>query len=39
VSDLDVGRDLFVVTDRRRGLPPEARAFLDVIEASPFTAV
>jgi DNA-binding transcriptional LysR family regulator len=36
VSDLDVSRDLYVVTDKRRVLPPEGRAFLEVLEACPF---
>jgi DNA-binding transcriptional LysR family regulator len=36
VAGLEVGRDLYVVTDRRRVLPPPARAFLEVLEGMPF---
>jgi DNA-binding transcriptional LysR family regulator len=38
VTGLGAVRDLYVVLDRRRGLPPAVRAFLEVVEASPFTA-
>lgn len=37
VDGLKATRDLFVVWDRRRVLPPAARAFLQVIENRPFT--
>ncbi|MCI0641463.1 MAG: LysR substrate-binding domain-containing protein [Gemmataceae bacterium] len=36
IADLELTRDLYVVTDRRRVLPPPARAFLEVVESGPF---
>jgi LysR family transcriptional regulator, low CO2-responsive transcriptional regulator len=36
VDELNVSRDLYVVTDRRRVLPSTARAFLGVLDACPF---
>lgn len=36
LADLEVARDLYVVTDRRRILPPAARAFVEVVQDSPF---
>ncbi len=37
-SDLKCGRDMFVVTDTRRVLPPPARAFLAFLRAHPLPA-
>jgi DNA-binding transcriptional LysR family regulator len=37
VDKLDISRQLYLVTDRRRILPPPARAFLEVLESLPFT--
>ncbi|MFO0964648.1 MAG: selenium metabolism-associated LysR family transcriptional regulator [Gemmataceae bacterium] len=39
VEGLDTGRDLHLVTDRRRILPPAARAFVEVLEGMPFVRV
>lgn len=39
VEGLDTGRDLYIATDRRRILPPAARAFVDVLEGMPFIRV
>jgi DNA-binding transcriptional LysR family regulator len=39
VEGLDTGRDLYLVTDRRRILPPPARAFVEVLESMPFIRV
>lgn len=39
VEGLDTGRDLYLVTDRRRILPPAARAFVEVLEGMPFVRV
>jgi DNA-binding transcriptional LysR family regulator len=39
VEGLDTGRDLYLVTDRRRILPPAARAFVEVLESMPFVRV
>jgi DNA-binding transcriptional LysR family regulator len=36
VEGAEMCRDLYVVTDRRRVLPPTARAFLEVLETTPF---
>lgn len=37
VSDLHCDRDMFIVHDRRRVLPPQARLFLIFLETHPFT--
>lgn len=37
VDGLQATRDLFVAWDRRRVLPPTARAFLQIVESRPFT--
>jgi DNA-binding transcriptional LysR family regulator len=39
VDSLDTSRDLFLVTDRRRILPPAGRAFVEVLESMPFVHV
>jgi DNA-binding transcriptional LysR family regulator len=36
VADLEMARDFYVVTARRRALSPAARAFLGVLEETPF---
>ena len=38
VSDLHCDRDMFIVRDRRRVLPPSARLFLTFLETHPFPA-
>lgn len=36
IDALEMSRDLYAVTDRRRVLPPTARAFQEVLEGQPF---
>lgn len=39
VQGLDTSRDLYLITDRRRIVPPAARAFVEVLEGMPFVRV